>query len=305
RCRPAPSRRSGNRGGSLPPAARRPAPALPPARRPGPGSRCSPGSPAARAGAPARWCRSVRPGCRAGAGAPRPVAPAAAPGWWCRWTRCAPGPSRTPPWRTDTGSARSPPVPASAGWRPAPRPCRGRSRRCGGVRSSWPASVAEVVELQRDAEVGLAQQRDGVLQVVALLAVDPQLVAVDLAVDLELGVLERGLDLLGRLALDALLDGDLLPRAGQVGLHVAELQAADVDAARGQPLLEDVGHLLELEVAGCGLRHHVVFQREFGVHALEVETGGQLAAGLVDRIGQLMGVDFGDDVERGHGGLRQ
>src|SRR5690606_28539942 len=165
-------------------------------------------------------------------------------------------------------------------------------------------SVTEVLELQRDAEIALAQQGDGLLQVVALLAVDPQLLAVDLAVDLELGVLERGLDLLGRLALDALPDGDLLPRAGQVGLDVAELQAADVDAARGHALAQDVGHLPELEIAGRGLADHVVLQHELRVHALEVEAGGQFAAGLVDGVGQLVGVHFGHDVEGRHrGGL--
>src|SRR5690606_419507 len=161
-------------------------------------------------------------------------------------------------------------------------------------------SVTEVLELQRDAEIALAQQGDGLLQVVALLAVDPQLLAVDLAVDLELGVLVRGMDLLGRLALDVLPDGDLLPRAGQVGLDVAEFQAADVDAAGSQALLEDVGHLLELEVAGRGLADDVVVQGELRVDALEVEAGGQFAAGLVDCIGQLVGVHFGHDVERRH-----
>src|SRR5690606_362308 len=163
--------------------------------------------------------------------------------------------------------------------------------------SSITGSVTEVLELQRQVEVGLAQQGDGFLQVVALLAVDPQLVAVDLAVDLELGLLQRGLDLLGHVALDALLDRNLLPRAGQVGFHVAEFQAADVDAARGQALLEDVGHLLELEVAGRGLADDVVLQRELRVHALEVEARGQFAAGLVDGVGQLVGVHFGHDVE--------
>ena len=72
-------------------------------------------------------------------------------------------------------------------------------------------------------------------------------------VDLELGVLDRGLDLLGELALDALLHRDLLARAGEVGLDIAEFQAAHVDAARDQAGAQDVGHLLELEVAGRGL----------------------------------------------------
>src|SRR3546814_5363250 len=81
--------------------------------------------------------------------------------------------------------------------KPLPQACR--SKR----------SVAEVVELKRQLEFLAAQQRHHRLQVVALLAGDAQLVAFDLAVDLELGVLDRALDLLRQLALDALAHGDL------------------------------------------------------------------------------------------------
>ncbi|KAG1255173.1 hypothetical protein G6F68_010500 [Rhizopus microsporus] len=96
------------------------------------------------------------------------------------------------------------------------------------------ASVAEVVELQRQLELAGLEHGNGVLQVVALLALHAQLVAVDLAFHLQLGVLQCSGDLLGDLLLDALLDGDLLPGLGQVGLDVAEFQAEHVDAARGQ-----------------------------------------------------------------------
>jgi hypothetical protein len=47
-----------------------------------------------------------------------------------------------------------------------------------------PLSIAEVLELQRQFQFGALQQRDGGLQVVALLAVDAQLVALDLRIDL-------------------------------------------------------------------------------------------------------------------------
>src|SRR5690606_32760067 len=161
--------------------------------------------------------------------------------------------------------------------------------------------IAEVVELQRAVELAALEQRDRRLQVVALLAVDAQLVAVDLAVDLELGFLQRGLELLCQLAFDALLDADLLARAGQVGLDVPELQAAGVYAARDQPGPQDVGHLLELELARRGLGDDLVVQFEAGVHALEVEAVAQLAVGLVHGIGQFVAVDFGDNVKGRHG----
>src|SRR5690606_18481328 len=116
------------------------------------------------------------------------------------------------------------------------RPITARSSQRRTSRSTCAASnvdsVTEIVELQRKLELLAAQQRHRGLQVVALLAVDAQLVAIDLGVDLELGVLELALDLLGQFALDALAHRHLLPRAGDVGVDFAELQAACVDLPR-------------------------------------------------------------------------
>src|SRR5690606_24309476 len=176
---------------------------------------------------------------------------------------------------------------------------RVRASTCSVSRSGCMGSVTEVPELQGQAEVGPAQQGDGLLQLVAFLAVDAQLVAVDLAVHPEPGVLEHGLDLPGRLPLDALPDRGILPRRGQAGLHRAELQAADVDAARGQALAQDVVHLLDLEVAGRAQGDGVSFQHEARVHALEVEAVVQFAVGPVHGVGQLVAVHLGDDVEGG------
>ena len=90
---------------------------------------------------------------------------------------------------------------------------------------------AVVVELQGDVEVGAAQQLLHRLQVVALLAADPQLVALDLRLD-ALGALvadELG-DLLGGVGLDALLDpgGDLVDLAR--GLRLVGVQRLQRDA---------------------------------------------------------------------------
>ena len=76
---------------------------------------------------------------------------------------------------------------------------------CSGAPAPELRSVAEVFELQRQFVVAFLQQRHRHLQVVALLAGDAQLVAVDLRFDLQLGVLDGGHDLLGQLLLDALL----------------------------------------------------------------------------------------------------
>src|SRR5690606_28004140 len=63
---------------------------------------------------------------------------------------------------------------------------------------------------------------------------------------------------------------------------------------------QDVQHLLELEFARRGLGNGVAFEPEARARTLEIETVGKLAVGLVDRVGQFVLVDFGDDVERRH-----
>src|SRR5690606_38529437 len=75
--------------------------------------------------------------------------------------------------------------------------CRVRRKKSGG-------SVAEVVELQRHAELMGTQQGNRLLQVIALLAGHPDLLALDGRLHLELGILDMRDDLLGQLLVDAL-----------------------------------------------------------------------------------------------------
>src|SRR5437762_2828107 len=95
--------------------------------------------------------------------------------WWRRprsgWRRCtrragAPASSRLRGFRRDDRDFPADPA--------VPRGSAGRQRSC---------ALAVVDELQRDPEVRLLQQRDHALQVVLLLAADPQLVALDLRLD--------------------------------------------------------------------------------------------------------------------------
>ena len=51
--------------------------------------------------------------------------------------------------------------------------------------------IAEVVVLQRNAQVAVLQHSNSVLQIVALLAGDTHLIAIDLALNLKLGVFEH------------------------------------------------------------------------------------------------------------------
>ena len=68
------------------------------------------------------------------------------------------------------------------------------------------SSVAEIDILQRLIDLAFLDQRDGGLQVIAFLAADAKLVALDRDLHLDLRALDRLDDLLGEVALDALLD---------------------------------------------------------------------------------------------------
>lgn len=68
------------------------------------------------------------------------------------------------------------------------------------------SSVAEIDILQRLVDLAFLDQRDGGLQVVAFLAADAQLVALDRDLHLDLRALDRLDDFLGEFALDTLLD---------------------------------------------------------------------------------------------------
>src|SRR5687767_6118545 len=144
-----------------------------------------------------------------------------------------------------------------------------------------PALIAEIVELQRDLELlHPAQQRHRELQVVALLAGHAQLLALDLGLDLELRALDRRDDLLRDGLLDALLDRDLLLRAREVDLGLADVHRADVDAPRGEPAAQDLEHLLELEVRRRRLRHDEAVARVARIGAPDIVAVAGLANGL-------------------------
>ena len=63
----------------------------------------------------------------------------------------------------------------------------------------------------------------------------------------------------------------------------------------------DLLHLIELEIVVGKDREHFVGQFDAGIRALEIEAGGNFLVGLVHGVVNLDLVDFGNDVERGHG----
>ena len=79
-----------------------------------------------------------------------------------------------------------------------------RLRPTRGLRHSSCRSVAEVVELQRHAQLFATQQGNRLLQIVALLAGDAYLLALNGGLHLELGVFDHGDDFLRQVFIDAL-----------------------------------------------------------------------------------------------------
>src|SRR6185295_9926202 len=130
---------------------------------------------------------------------------------------------------------------------------------------------------------------------------DPYLLVLDRGLDLELRVLHEALDLLAELGVDALPQRNGLLRCLARDYRLVGLQAGEVDAALRELELQDVEHLLELKVRLRGERHDRALMLEFSPGTLEIEALPDLAARLVDRVGDFVEIDFRDDIEGRHG----
>src|ERR1700746_2070077 len=115
-----------------------------------------------------------------------------------------------------------------------PRICAARLRE----------SVAEVRELQRHFQLRPAQQRNRRLQVIALLAADAYLLALNARLDLELRVFHQARDLAAGAGVDPVAQHHFLLRTRGRGVRLLDVQTREVDAALGEPQLEDLEHLL-------------------------------------------------------------
>ncbi len=86
--------------------------------------------------------------------------------------------------------------------------------------------------------------------------------------------------------------------AGSVG--ILDFEALDIDLAFDQAQLEDLEHLLQLELGFCRQLHGQVLLLE-AAFAAQVVTSIQFLDRVVDRVGDFVLVQFGHHVERGHG----
>ena len=95
--------------------------------------------------------------------------------------------------------------------------------------------------------------------------------------------------------------GVLAVAMGIIPLNDALIKLMSVDVSLGQFVDRDFAEALEAGgVLGSEAQVAVLLDLEFGFGALEVEPGGQFAAGLVDGVEDFLAVYFGDDVECGH-----
>ena len=161
--------------------------------------------------------------------------------------------------------------------------------------------IAEVGKLERLAQLGTADQRNGFLQIIALLAGDAHFIALNGGLHLELGIFDQFDQLLGHLGFDALLHLHLLG-VTTAGVHyVTHIQAAGVDIALEHFIPQDIQHLLELEIGIRGQLDGLLGELVGGLNATEIETGLQFAIGIIHRILHFIDGDFRNDVKRGHG----
>src|SRR5499427_497741 len=209
-------------------------------------------------------------------------------GTGCRPFRRRP---RTTPARRRHGRRRRPaPWPVAPG-RPADHEASYLSEK-----ARW--GLAEVDELQRQAELVAFHQGNYGLQVVLLLRRHGQFVALDLGAD-ALGPLvpdQRG-DLPRVVLGDALLEAGAEPELLPGGLRVARVQRLEGYAAPDQFVLEDVQDGLGPVLAVGADLDGLPGPGDRGAHPAEVEPCTDLLGRLVQGIIDLLLVDPADDVE--------
>jgi hypothetical protein len=162
------------------------------------------------------------------------------------------------------------------------------------------ASVAKIGELKGHTEFGVSDQRDDCLQIVAILAGYPQLILLHLRGDLDFAVFDEFVELAASVGINPFAHRDRQTRLGDIGREVAYFQTIDIDAALGQPRLQDLEQLLGLKLAIGDDGQLVLVALDPCFTALEIETLSDFSIGLVDSVGKFMFIDFGYDIERWH-----
>src|SRR5207245_2398664 len=153
-------------------------------------------------------------------------------------------------------------------------------------------------ELKWDAEVlGLDGLNDG-LEVVLLLSRDPELVSLNMRLDLDPGLLDQFHQIAGLLVGDAPIDVEGLPDGStRGGLHRPIRERLQGQLAPHELLPQDLTGRLETILGARAHLDQIVIEGDRGVRSLEVEPSGNLANSLVDRVSNLLWVELRNDVE--------
>src|SRR6185312_1410244 len=164
-------------------------------------------------------------------------------------------------------------------------------------------SAPHIHILQRDTQVGAGTELDHGLQIIYLLARDPNQIVHDLGLDLEPGVFDQFDHLFGIFLFEPIANGHLLPRDLSTWIGVlAHVVHQRIKTLFHAPADQHVDDLLDLHVAfGFQIDLHVLFvQFDLYRRIFEVEPVRDLFFCYVHRVVEDLRVYFADDVKRWH-----
>ena len=164
-------------------------------------------------------------------------------------------------------------------------------------------SVSKVLERQANSKITCPQSTDDFLQVVSFASRYAHLAILKSRLNLQSQCFNGLRNLLGLVPLETLLDGEFLSRMAKrrdVGIPVLDI--AQVNPALGKLADDNLAQPFEPRTVVHREEHRACFGIDLNrcPHAFEIEPGGQLTLGLIDRIPNLHAIHFGDDVKGWH-----
>jgi hypothetical protein len=164
-----------------------------------------------------------------------------------------------------------------------------------------PKLVSEILEVSGDAEVAIAHELNDRLQIVFFLSRDANLSILQLALDLKVLPFDRLDNLLGFVALQALRDFQFLAgMSDRRNLGFDLFDVAKINPALGKFANHDLAKAPQPRGVFRGQSDFIFVRQDFENDTFEIETRSQFFARLIQRVVDLLLVDFRDDVEGRH-----
>jgi hypothetical protein len=161
--------------------------------------------------------------------------------------------------------------------------------------------LPKIRKLDREIETLGFQGLDGGLEIVLAFAGDADGVALNLGLHFHLQLLDELSDNLRLLGFESGLDLDGLAKAGvRCRLGFLIIERFHRDSALDHLLVQRFGQGAELHVVGGMERDRLLLRIpvDLGVRAFEIVALVDFLAGLIDRVIDLLLIDFGNDIER-------